>query len=69
MGRLVQEKIKQPLAEELLFGKLVHGGEVKVRIKDNAPNFEIIPAPPKVPKGKKKTPGKAKTADQPEEKA
>src|SRR5687768_3513782 len=30
MGRLVQEKIKQPLAEELLFGKLVNGGEVKI---------------------------------------
>ena len=43
MGRLVQEKIKQPLAEELLFGKLVNGGEVKVRIKDNAPAFEISP--------------------------
>ena len=47
MGRLVQEKIKQPLAEELLFGKLVNGGEVKVRIKDNAPAFEIVPAAPK----------------------
>lgn len=54
MGRLVQEKIKQPLAEELLFGKLVHGGEVKVRIKDNGPVFEITSAPPKPPKGKKK---------------
>src|SRR5881398_2691345 len=56
MGRLVQEKIKQPLAEELLFGKLINGGEVKVRIKDNAPAFEITPAPPKVakPKGKAK---------------
>ena len=43
MGRLMQEKIKQPLAEELLFGKLVNGGEVKVRIKDNAPAFEITP--------------------------
>ena len=50
MGRLVQEKIKQPLAEELLFGKLIHGGEVKVRIKDNAPTFEIISAPPKASK-------------------
>jgi ATP-dependent Clp protease ATP-binding subunit ClpA len=69
MGRLVQEKIKQPLAEELLFGKLVHGGEVKVRIKDNAPNFEIASAPPKAPKGKKKPAGKSKTADQPEEQA
>jgi ATP-dependent Clp protease ATP-binding subunit ClpA len=57
MARLVQEKIKQPLAEELLFGKLVNGGEVKVRIKDNAPAFEITPAPPKPVKGKN---GKAK---------
>jgi ATP-dependent Clp protease ATP-binding subunit ClpA len=54
MGRLVQEKIKQPLAEELLFGKLVNGGEVKVRIKDNAPAFEIVPAPPKLSKAKAK---------------
>jgi ATP-dependent Clp protease ATP-binding subunit ClpA len=61
MGRLVQEKIKQPLAEELLFGKLVNGGEVKVRIKDNAPAFEITPAPPKEPKAKKpKAPAKKK---------
>jgi ATP-dependent Clp protease ATP-binding subunit ClpA len=52
MARLVQEKIKQPLAEELLFGKLVNGGEVKVRIKDNAPSFEITPAPPKPVKAK-----------------
>jgi ATP-dependent Clp protease ATP-binding subunit ClpA len=59
MGRLVQEKIKQPLAEELLFGKLVNGGEVKVRIKDNAPSFEIVPAPPKAAKAK---PKKAKPA-------
>jgi ATP-dependent Clp protease ATP-binding subunit ClpA len=57
MARLVQEKIKQPLAEELLFGKLVNGGEVKVRIKDNAPAFEIVPAAPKPGKGKA---GKAK---------
>ncbi|HCB75026.1 MAG TPA: ATP-dependent Clp protease ATP-binding subunit ClpA, partial [Sphingomonas bacterium] len=52
MGRLIQEKIKQPLAEELLFGKLVHGGEVSVKLKDNALSFEIVPAPPK--KAKKK---------------
>ena len=61
MGRLIQEKIKQPLAEELLFGKLVHGGEVMVHLKDDPDkgkhlSFEITPAPPK--KGKKG--GKAK---------
>jgi ATP-dependent Clp protease ATP-binding subunit ClpA len=50
MGRLIQEKIKQPLAEELLFGKLVHGGEVHVRLKDNGLVFEIAPAAPKRPK-------------------
>jgi ATP-dependent Clp protease ATP-binding subunit ClpA len=61
MGRLIQEKIKQPLAEELLFGKLVHGGEVKVRMKQgedakvgNPLAFEITPAPPKAGKGKAK---------------
>ena len=47
MGRLIQEKIKQPLAEELLFGKLVHGGEVKVHMKDGQLNFEVVAAAPK----------------------
>ena len=59
MARLVQEKIKQPLAEELLFGKLVDGGEVKVRMKDGAPSFEITPAPPKAAKAKPKKARKA----------
>ena len=62
MGRLMQEKVKQPLAEELLFGKLVHGGEVHVRLKDDALAFEITPAAPKKGKGatKKAPPAKAK---------
>jgi ATP-dependent Clp protease ATP-binding subunit ClpA len=50
MGRLIQEKIKQPLAEELLFGKLVHGGEVNVKLKDGALAFEIVGAAPKKPR-------------------
>ena len=54
MGRLIQEKIKQPLAEELLFGKLVHGGEVTVKLKDGALSFEIVSAAPKKPKKKGK---------------
>jgi len=71
MGRLVQEKIKQPLAEELLFGKLTNGGEVKVRIKENAPAFEIISAPPKSrKKGKKQEEGeKGDEQGQPEAQA
>jgi len=64
MGRLMQEKIKQPLAEELLFGKLVHGGEVVVGLKDDALTFQIIPAAPKGKgKGKPSAKPKAKAAD------
>ncbi|MEW4468301.1 ATP-dependent Clp protease ATP-binding subunit ClpA [Parasphingorhabdus sp. JC815] len=63
MGRLIQEKIKQPLAEELLFGKLMNGGEVKVHLKDNELTFEVTPAAPsgkaKNTKPKKKTPTKS----------
>ena len=56
MGRLIQEKIKQPLAEELLFGKLVHGGEVNIHMKDGALAFEIVAAAPKKPKKGKAAP-------------
>ena len=58
MGRLIQEKIKQPLAEELLFGKLADGGEVNVTLKDGKPHFELTPAPPKASKRKKAAPKK-----------
>jgi ATP-dependent Clp protease ATP-binding subunit ClpA len=34
LGRVIQEQIKKPLAEELLFGKLAKGGFVKVGVKD-----------------------------------
>jgi ATP-dependent Clp protease ATP-binding subunit ClpA len=38
LSRVIQENIKRPLAEELLFGKLAKGGVVKVGIK----NGEIV---------------------------
>jgi ATP-dependent Clp protease ATP-binding subunit ClpA len=34
MARLIHEKIKQPLANEILFGKLIDGGSVSVEEKD-----------------------------------
>jgi ATP-dependent Clp protease ATP-binding subunit ClpA len=62
MARLIQEKVKQPLAEELLFGKLAHGGEVQVSLNDGALNFELTPAPPKLIKRvDKKKPGRKPT--------
>ena len=45
LARMIQEYIKKPLAEELLFGKLVKGGSVKVTMKDGKLDFEIIEAP------------------------
>ena len=44
LARVIQELIKKPLAEELLFGKLVKGGSVKVTLKDGALVFEVTEA-------------------------
>ena len=49
MARLIQEKIKKPLAEELLFGKLSNGGHVKITANESGLSFAIEPATPKVP--------------------
>lgn len=57
LSRLISEKIKRPLADEVLFGKLSKGGSVSVVVKEddiaftfNDPNF-ISPKPAR-PKGK-----------------
>jgi ATP-dependent Clp protease ATP-binding subunit ClpA len=41
MSRLIQEKIKKPLAEELLFGRLAHGGHVLITVKDDDIALEL----------------------------
>jgi ATP-dependent Clp protease ATP-binding subunit ClpA len=45
MARVIQEHIKRPLAEELLFGKLVGGGQVRVSVAadQSALALECIP--------------------------
>jgi ATP-dependent Clp protease ATP-binding subunit ClpA len=51
LARVIQEHIKKPLAEELLFGKLVKGGAVKATLKDGKLDFEIVEAAlPALPK-------------------
>ncbi|MEL7389143.1 MAG: ATP-dependent Clp protease ATP-binding subunit ClpA, partial [Pseudomonadota bacterium] len=53
LGRVIQEHLKKPLAEELLFGKLAKGGIVKVGIKDGHLDIRIEgPERPKI-SGKK----------------
>ena len=41
MARLIQDHIKRPLAEELLFGKLVGGGQVRVSVKDDGSELQL----------------------------
>jgi ATP-dependent Clp protease ATP-binding subunit ClpA len=40
LSRIIQEHIKKPLSEQLLFGDLTKGGNVKVKVKDNQLDFE-----------------------------
>ena len=53
LARVIQEHIKRPLADELLFGKLAKGGIVKVAVKDGALDFTLLPPPPKPDRGGK----------------
>jgi len=72
LGRVIQEHIKKELANELLFGKLKHGGTVKVTVgdKNGAKGLILeaipaeVPVKPKKEKapGRKSAPAKAKTA-------
>ncbi len=41
MARVIQCEIKQPLAEELLFGKLAKGGQVVVQLEENQIKLHI----------------------------
>ena len=41
MARLIQEKIKKPLAEDLLFGRLVNGGNVRIELENNGLVFVV----------------------------
>jgi ATP-dependent Clp protease ATP-binding subunit ClpA len=44
LARVIQEHIKKPLADDILFGKLVRGGHVKVELKDGKIVFDITSA-------------------------
>lgn len=61
LKRVIQEEIKKPLANELLFGKLVEGGEVKIDCKDKKLVIDIEPGKLLAkPKSKKKPKKKSK---------
>ena len=41
LGRVIQEKVKKPMAEELIFGKLSKGGHVEISLKDKNISFNF----------------------------
>jgi len=50
LGRVIQREVRDPLTDEILFGKLEHGGTVTIRVEGDALAFdmatEAAPAPP-----------------------
>ena len=48
MARLIQDRIKRPLADELLFGKLANGGRVNIDVRDGELVVEAQPEPEKL---------------------
>jgi len=66
LGRLIQDKIKKPLAEELLFGALANGGVVQVEVKDEKLSFTYPSSDAPVP-GTADSPG-AKASKRPPKK-
>ncbi len=48
MARLIQDKVKRPLADELLFGKLVGGGKVSIDVRDGELVVAAQPEPEKL---------------------
>jgi ATP-dependent Clp protease ATP-binding subunit ClpA len=41
LARTIDEHVKKPLVDEILFGKLEKGGKVQVDVKDDKPVFEF----------------------------
>ncbi|MFO7278648.1 MAG: AAA family ATPase, partial [Pseudomonadota bacterium] len=49
MARVIQEHIKRPLAEELLFGRLIGGGHVRVSVSKDGSSLELDCTPASEP--------------------
>jgi ATP-dependent Clp protease ATP-binding subunit ClpA len=61
LARVIQSEIKKPLGDELLFGKLEHGGKVTVGVKDGELTFDFVAGAPPTPEPPKE-PAKAATS-------
>ena len=57
LARVIQERLKKPLADALLFGELANGGHVKVRVEDDKAAFDISPEPQTEPEAEPRADG------------
>jgi ATP-dependent Clp protease ATP-binding subunit ClpA len=46
LSRLIQSDVRDPLTDEILFGRLENGGTVTLRVEGDALSFDVEPAPP-----------------------
>lgn len=53
LGRIIQDKVKKPLADELLFGKLAKGGQVEIDVANGKLSFAFRALEKKPKRGKK----------------
>ena len=50
LARVIQTEVRDPLTDEILFGRLEHGGSVNIRLDDDRLVFDIVSTPaPSVP--------------------
>jgi ATP-dependent Clp protease ATP-binding subunit ClpA len=45
LARIIQAEVRDPLTDEILFGRLEHGGSVTIGLKDGALTFDIVSTP------------------------
>jgi ATP-dependent Clp protease ATP-binding subunit ClpA len=69
LGRVIQEYVKKPLADQVLFGELVNGGSVTVALVGVGPDarLELIAVPPRPARPKALSAPKARKAAKPAE--
>ena len=46
LARLIQTEVRNPLTDEILFGRLEHGGTVRIGLTGDALQFDVEPSPP-----------------------
>jgi ATP-dependent Clp protease ATP-binding subunit ClpA len=56
LSRVIQEHIKRPLSEELLFGALMNGGTVQIKVEDGLIAFDYPEPAPKAPRRRSQKP-------------